>query len=947
MLDLKIENIPEYLKSFNNWVGFKIEDGRKVPIDPKITGDGGNASISNPETWGSFEQAVSLVRVGMCVAVGFAITKETGLIFIDLDYHSDGLPDEEKDKLKKHYEALCRTVSYYNTYMEQSLSGDGVHLLARGSLDNELKQGKSTSAPVEIYNDKRFVIVTGHKLNDYDIEDDERTVGAIQIFHKTHFAKQTATNLAQADKSIIPPQSGELYSDDKVLQIALKNKDFNLLWNNQWDKVMGSDGSQKFTTQHYADFSLIRRLTYYTGNCPTQVERLFRQSPTFQAYGKNGKWVKIESDIQTDIKSASSTCTTVYTPNATAQDTGTGGVWYPDFPKILSMLQGDKDTRLIKNPALVELLTDYITKYQDKEKIQYIPYLFKEDRNINGATAIVKKVLRDNLKYSYNFSGFYIWDGKRFVDYGDAEILIHPLTEILALVEHSVFHYIMTYVVLADDGEKEVLEERAIKLFLESKRYVDSKLAKDVLKKYKGMDIGNDLPTYYNTPYINMQNGVFNLTTRELLPHLPVYNQHKIMNCTYDQTAACPTFEGMMARLLPNEDDRKELQKAFGLCLAKEQLPAKKVLMLLVGPKDTGKTTVLNTVVELLGEYGTSVDNSVLMQNGKEKNKGPEMYDFRETLMITTSESNENDKLDTGRVKALTGETTQSVKNNYATKVDKFKMIGLIFIDSNFKPYIPPKDAATWGRIRLFPFVCPITEKDPTLKIKLSAEKTGIFNWIMRGLDMVLEDKEIFETPAMLAYKEQYKGEMDVVEQFINDCIERTESAADRILTAVLYSTYKNWCKDNGFRESIRNKFYEEISKYYEKKKSGSDYFINISFTSLGNLYSRMGEKTAQQFAKDKRNLLETPAGDLPYSVLRKVYFSKSKEWFLQHIEYKDDITILLNRYCTYCDWCIEERILPLKAEDFYAKVHYIKNNLTSSSPTPELMEKAKDVWGS
>lgn len=83
------------------------------------------------------------------------------------------------------------------------------------------------------------------------------------------------------------------------------------------------------------------------------------------------------------------------------------------------------------------------------------------------------------------------------------------------------------------------------------------------------------------------------------------------------------------------------------------------------------------------------------------------MYDFRETLMITTSETSEsnNNKLDASQVKALTGETTQSIRNNYSTKMDKFKMIGLIFIDSNFRPYISPKDIAAWDRLRLFPYI--------------------------------------------------------------------------------------------------------------------------------------------------------------------------------------------------------------------------------------------------
>ena len=70
-------------------------------------------------------------------------------------------------------------------------------------------------------------------------------------------------------------------------------------------------------------------------------------------------------------------------------------------------------------------------------------------------------------------------------------------------------------------------------------------------------------------------------------------------------------------------------------------------------------------------------------------------------------------------------------------------------------------------------------------------------------------------------------------------------------------------------------------------------------------MYSRMSEKTSQQFAKDKRNLLENPSGDLPYTILRQTYFSKSKEWFIKNIESRDDTTTLYSRYHSYCDWCM------------------------------------------
>ena len=999
MLSLKAENIPESMKIKKQWVAFKIRNGKKIPIDPKTHE---TASISDPNTWGTFEQAARLVGQGICPAVGYAMTEDDKLVFVDVDYHPEKCKsEEEKEELKKKCDALIRAITPFNTYMETSLSGTGVHLLARGSINPELATGESETWPVEIYGntDKRFIIMTGHKLNDHDIEDSDFTMGAINNFHKNYFppkstssaytfSPSSATQTTQTGgtgspaKPVILPIEEPIRSDDEVVQLILKDKKAELLWNGNWEQVLNESGHQQYSSQHYADCALIRKLVFYTGNCPKQVDRLFRLSPCYRQYGTEKEYIKFESDIKKDIHTTSSTCLAVYDPSYHKENTGVAALvpantetpimaateWMPDFKKCRDLLYATDGSNPFEDTTLIMMLRDYVDKYSEKPGLTYIPNLFKIDRNINGATKLVKMAFQESLKYSYQFGDYFIWRENRYVNYGDAEMLIHPLTEVFELVEHSVFHWIMTYVanfknppeLAPTDGEdntpkktgkgsknaveetpKQKLEKYAASLFKESKKYVNRVLAQDVLKKYKGMDVFNDISTYYESTYINVQNGVLDLKTKELFPHAPIYNQHKITNCDYDPFATCPEFLAMIERLVPDQAERKELQKAFGLCLAKEQLPAKKILMLLVGPANTGKTTLLNTIVETLGEYGTSVDNSLLMQNHKEKTRGPEMYDFRETLMITTSESNESDKLDTGKVKALTGETTQSVRLNYSNKMDKFKMIGLIFIDSNFKPYIPPRDTATWGRLRLFPFVNPVKTKDPTLKSKLVAERAGIFNWLLEGLDMVLQEKEIFETEVMLDYKDQYRKEMDTTEQFLKDCVEKVSDPNLRITTSILFTAYKNWCKDNGFRDSVRNKFYEEIGKSFDKKKSGVEYFTGLRFTELGSLYSTMAELSTQDFAKKKRKIIEGSTLDLPYSVLRATHFEKSKEWFFSVSDKtkRED-------YIQYCCWCADRSLVPLRMDDFQAKVEFIQKKINAGYISHQDILDAKEVWG-
>lgn len=966
MLDLIESNIPQELKEKPQWVGIKIiEGGKKVPIDPNFNHDLQWAKINDPTTWGSFQNAAKLVERGECVAVAYALTKEDKIIFVDLDCHTETCStEEEKKKVEQFYKALCKSTEAIETYREKSLSGNGVHFLAKGELLPGYKTGGSKVAPVELYTHNRFVIMTGHKENDCEVSDEEKVIGSIRNLQKQFFTKKAIQGRIAVTKPAVPIATDPLYTDEQVLEVALRDAKFQMLWENRWDEVKNKDGSPTYTQQHYADFALVKKLAYYTGNNPEQIERLFKASPTYQAYGQNGKWRKFEADIAKDIKTATSTCTAIYTPIPNRKitpvsDTGIEVVqgeptafWKPDFPTLYKSISEDEDGELFKDPILKSVLKDYIIKYQDRPNIQYIPYLFSEDKNVNGATAIVKRVLGDNLKYSRKLGGYFIWNGKQYVNYGDEETLIHPLSEVLGLVEHSVFLWTMDEVANAD-GDKELskgvtvkslMEEKALKLFNRSKGYVEVKLVRDVLKKYKGMDVANDICTYYESPFLNMQNGVLNLTTRELLPHKPAFNQYKITNCDYDPNATCPEFQAMLDRVLPNKDDQKSINMAFGLCLAKQHLPAKKVLMLAVGPSNGGKTTLINTIADVLGEYATAIDNSLLMQSKVNKTRGPEMLDFIDTLLISTSETNSGDKLDTAKIKALTGETTLSFRNNFATSMIKCKNVGIIWIDSNYKPFLNANDVL-WDRLRLFPFLHPITQKDPDLKAKLALEKPGIFNWLLRGLDMVLEEKEIPETPAMIAFKQGYQEEMDTVGQFFTDCIEETESKGDKIQTSILFSTYKNWCKDNGFFDSVRTKFYEECGKRFEKKKSGVEYFTKLKFTPLGVLYCGMAEKTPQQFAKAKRMLLQGETTDITYKVARDLYFEKSWGWFVQNIRPEQQYHNFDSLYYKYNDWCIDYGLVPIKSIDFNTKLSYMFQHMNTRTPDADLLDQVKNIW--
>ena len=109
-----------------------------------------------------------------------------------------------------------------------------------------------------------------------------------------------------------------------------------------------------------------------------------------------------------------------------------------------------------------------------------------------------------------------------------------------------------------------------------------------------------------------------------------------------------------------------------------------------------------------------------------------------------------------------------------------------------------------------------------------------------------------------------------------------------------------------------------------------------------------MLEKSPQQFAKDKRKVLEQELPtDLPYDVLRQTYYDRTQKWFMDNITSRDDFTVLLNKYTQYVDWCVEQALVPLKVKDYNHKIDFIRNRLTAPTPTPDILAKARNIWAS
>lgn len=164
LLSLKPENIPDELKEYPQWVGWKLVyrkgDWTKPPIDLK---NGKSASCTNPDTWTDCETAIKSYKKYLCDGIGFVLTKEDPFTAIDLDHCVDPLTGE----IDPDAEAI---VSKMDSNSEISPSGTGLRIFGKGRKPgSRCRDGEN-----EIYDSNRYLTITGHRLSESPTEINER-----------------------------------------------------------------------------------------------------------------------------------------------------------------------------------------------------------------------------------------------------------------------------------------------------------------------------------------------------------------------------------------------------------------------------------------------------------------------------------------------------------------------------------------------------------------------------------------------------------------------------------------------------------------------------------------------------------------------------------------------------------------------------------------------------
>lgn len=332
-------------------------------------------------------------------------------------------------------------------------------------------------------------------------------------------------------------------------------------------------------------------------------------------------------------------------------------------------------------------------------------------------------------------------------------------------------------------------------------------------------------------PYaLNTPNGTVDLHTGESHAHRREDHITKLTGVSYDADASAPTFDAFLTRILPSEPVRRFVQKVMGYAAC--GATTEEVLVILWGKGANGKTTLINVVMEALGDYAMQAAPDLLM--AKKGSHPTELADLFRARFVASTEVEEGRRFDEALVKSITGRDTIKARR-MRQDFWQFTPTHTVFLSTNHRPEVRGTDLGIWRRLRPIPFevTIPEAEQDHALPQKLRDELPGILRWIVEGC--LLWQAEGLIAPAEVTQAaEDYREDMDVLAPFIDEwCVVHPSAQAG---ATPLYEAYTAWCIEAGERVESRKKFVARLSErgFTREKVGGSYRWYGIGISTLG-----------------------------------------------------------------------------------------------------------------
>lgn len=294
-----------------------------------------------------------------------------------------------------------------------------------------------------------------------------------------------------------------------------------------------------------------------------------------------------------------------------------------------------------------------------------------------------------------------------------------------------------------------------------------------------------------DTRMLNTPGGMVDLLTGQLRPTRHTDHVTRITEVAPDGKPA-PNWDRFLESVFMGDAQVIAfLQVMLGYCLTGSTREQK--LFFFFGKGSNGKSTLLDLVEWVLGDYSIKLPASVLMQS-KMTSHPTELAQLQGRRLATSSEIEDGQYWAESRIKELTGDEVLSarfMRQDYF----QFRQTQKHVICGNYRPRLKGGDCAMQRRMVLVPFDASFEGKaqDKELPDKLRAEAPAILQWMIQGA--VRWAAEGLAIPERIrAASADYMLAMDDLAEWVEDCCHLDASAKES--NRYLFASFAEWKRE-------------------------------------------------------------------------------------------------------------------------------------------------------
>ena len=772
-LEKRYEKVPQEMRQQKRWICYAVstrgQKQSKIPINALGVNDSFQGAIaSDASTWCDFNKALAFCAENALEGIGFELL-DSGMFAIDLD----NKPDENGKQLpQKDFQDMVNDfVATLDSYTEWSASGNGVHIICYGKLPEGTK---SDNVAIEIYEGAKYFVITGNAIRRSFIKDGSEKIGVL--------LKKYARKTEERPTSNGYEDVSETLTDSQVLKNMASSKSGPKI-----SRLFKGDCSDYGGERKKAIQALCNFIAYFSSCDAEQVERIFEKSALV-----GEEWESHKAEF---IGNAIDECAAFnIKPKAKKEPS-----------------QGTSSNGTVMNID------------ENGEPIFRISESIKSRRDYSlddtGNAQRFYDYFGAHFKWNATDKKYMFWTGKTWIY--DTKGIIRKYANHLILMLEEEARQLREQIKDEGSDERRRILLGKLDAYEKNIKRISNKAGKDAMLnelQFLGQ-CAAETSEFNKDPYlINTDSGIVDLRTGEIMP----FERERMLSLNTKVKVSYETPETWLAFLrdifqCENEQEVQEkidtLQRCLGYTLT--GLTKEQVIFMLQGEGSNGKSTMMNVVKAVMGDYFGTIASNQLMVSKNQNSSVAIQNSFAEligTRFLLTQETDEGVRISESTIKELSGDEDISAQKKYGNPFF-FRPSFKLWMATNNLPIIRGKDYGIWRRIFLFTFKRQFkdSEKDKNMPEKLAAEYDRILGWCIQGAVKYLANLDLAMPECMKIDLSNYQQELDTVLQFINaECFKVNGRA---ILKRTIYDCYSKWALRSNLPALSEPKFRNEMIK--------------------------------------------------------------------------------------------------------------------------------------